>query len=310
MNNLFSYDDQSFGGTEYVAKYFHENIIHLLPKLNNYNCILMPGNSNIRIGSLANSNKDSIVWLNNHLEDFGDDLKYTITHPKILKRIIFFIVPTNYVKKYLIENYNIEESKIIVINYGFDSVNNKTDKFLNIEKTKIIYTVNPDRGLDILLNSLKYINQDFELDIYNNFYPDIILNFPKDFNDDNRITFHGKTPRKTVLRKLSQSHIFVNPSIVKETFCLSQVEALSAGCLVVYNDYGSLSEVSLGYGIKYSGSDNFEQHSKIFAENLNNAINFLKTNKFNSLEQSTQIDDTFSWNNFEKSWKKFHDEKL
>jgi glycosyltransferase involved in cell wall biosynthesis len=153
------------------------------------------------------------------------------------------------------------------------------------------------------MESLKYIDEDFRLEIYNDFDPDF---FP-DLSIDNRVVFYGRTPRATVKEAFESSHIFVYPSVFEETFCLSMAEAMSAGALPVYSKIGSLEEIGNNYGMSYEFTENQNEHYKRFAENLQDAILKIKNNEWDPTEQIGYVNDSFSWDAIEQQWLKFNE---
>jgi UDP-glucose:(glucosyl)LPS alpha-1,2-glucosyltransferase len=313
---VFQYNKQYFGGTEYMAKNFHNQVIRFLPKLSKYNCLIMPGESNRPYHELVSDSKDMIIWLHNLLDQFGPQLMYMFGDKRFVDKVKYFVVVSEYHKSILIKDNGVDPDRIVVIHNAINPIQNNTDRFKDVDVVKLIHMSAPERGLDIIINALPKIKEDFRLNVYNNFYPDLVKfdAAMEQLLDDDRIYFYGKTPRRTVYKDLSESHIFINPSIWKETFCLAQVEAMSANCLTVYNNYGSLPEVALGYGLSYTAKhekpEDLEKHSDMFAKELTKGIKMIKENKFDWKDQSDAVNTKFSWESFKQSWINFHDEKL
>lgn len=313
---VFQYNKQYFGGTEYMAKNFHNQVIRFLPKLSKYNCLIMPGESNRPYHELVSDSKDMIIWLHNLLDQFGPQLMYMFGDKRFVDKVKYFVVVSEYHKSILIKDNGVDPDRIVVIHNAINPIQNNTDRFKDVDVVKLIHMSAPERGLDIIINALPKIKEDFRLNVYNNFYPDLVKfdAAMEQLLDDDRIYFYGKTPRRTVYKDLSESHIFINPSIWKETFCLAQVEAMSANCLTVYNNYGSLPEVALGYGLSYTAKhekpEDLEKHSDMFAKELTKGIKMIKENKFDWKDQSDAVNTKFSWELFKQSWINFHDEKL
>jgi UDP-glucose:(glucosyl)LPS alpha-1,2-glucosyltransferase len=313
---VFQYNKQYFGGTEYMAKNFHSQVVRFLPKLSKYNCLIMPGESNRPYHELVSDSKDMIIWLHNLLDQFGPQLMYMFGDKRFVDKVKYFVVVSEYHKSILVDENGIDPDKVVVIHNAINPIENDTSRFNKVDTVKLIHMSAPERGLDIIINALPKITEDFRLNVYNNFYPDLLKFDPnmEELLNDDRIYFYGKTPRRTVYKDLSESHIFINPSIWKETFCLAQVEAMSANCLTVYNNYGSLPEVALGYGLSYTAKhekpEDLEKHSDMFAKELTKGIKMIKENKFDWKDQSDAVNTKFSWESFKQSWINFHDEKL
>jgi glycosyltransferase involved in cell wall biosynthesis len=318
---IFRTNPNFFNGTEFMVKNFKEKVMPLIPKIKNYNCIVLPGEVYDEYDDLVKSEKKIIFWIHNLVEQFdankvtGDKLveKYFNTKD-FVKKIKCVIVVSEYAKQEMLKSTILDESQIVVIHNAIDPIFNDTDRFKDVKNIKIIHTSASFRGFEILARSLKYIEHDFRLSVYNDIDPDIyeVSPFFKEIYKDKRLFFYSRTPKKTIIDDLSKSHIFAYPSIYKETFCLSQAEAISAGCLPVYRDYGALKEVSLNAGVSYKIEESLhfdEEHVKIFASKLTSGIELIKSNKFNIKNISEEINQKFSWENFKKSWINLH-EKL
>jgi glycosyltransferase involved in cell wall biosynthesis len=303
-SKIFEYHKDSYRGTEYLAKYFHTNILKYMSNINKYRCIIMPGIFNH--SSLLEDDRELIIWSHNTLSQFDTDVLELFNNQIVLNKIKYFIVPSNYAKNEIIKESKIDKEKIIVIYNGFHPVKNDINRFKKVDKVKIIHTSHSGRGFEILAKSLKYIKNDFRLNVYNDIFPDINLvsNEYKKIYKDKRIFLYGPTPKKTLIDDLSKSHIFANPSIFRETFCLSQVEAISANCLPVYNNYGALDEVSFNSGItcNFSNLKTIEECAIDYAQKIDSAIDLIRDNNFDPKDNAEKVNDAFSFKNFVNSW--------
>jgi glycosyltransferase involved in cell wall biosynthesis len=308
MSDIFGYQKNFFGGTEKAAMWFKKNVFPECPKFSNYRCILIPGLFPENILSLFDG-RENILWLQlfpYQIEGIPKDIFYNAFFEKTVRHVI---VPSHYHKKNMIEQSIFPEEKIIVIENAIEKNDYDIKKFENVEKIKIIHASNPERGLQVLLKSIKNIEEDFELNIFNDFYPDLIENseFKKLFEDP-RINFFGKTPNKTVLKFFSEAHIHAYPSTYEETSCLTQIEALSSGCYCVYSNIGALPETSKNYG-KCCDFSSFDEQTMIhnFTEGLQKAIEIIKNKKF---DPHYQVEDVFlkhSPSSIKNKWLKFHE---
>jgi len=304
-NLIFEYNKEVFGGTEYLAKRFHETVLPIVPNFNKYNCIILPGYINLDLNDYINDDKEIILWLHNTTEQFNENITVNAFYKKeFTDKIKYVVVVSEFAKKEFIEKTHIDPNKVVVIYNAIDPIKNDINRFKNVKTVEILHTSAQERGFWVLLLALKYAKEDFNLRIYNKVYSDNITT-SKDYKNllnDKRIYMHGHTSRKVLNDSMSKAHIFVYPSIFEETFCLSQVEALSANCLSIYNDLGALKEVSLGYGIIYDGEVNKEKHAKKIAEMIDESVRKVKSNKYNPALQSEEINNKFSWENFKNSW--------
>jgi UDP-glucose:(glucosyl)LPS alpha-1,2-glucosyltransferase len=318
--NVFQYNKHVFGGTEYMAKNVVSNILPDLANFENYNCVLIPG------PFFESSDQETIVWLHNYPFEFNNDMPVgpngseTINgQEKIIevlksKKTKYVIAVSETQKKYLKETLEIPEEKLVVIPNAIYPLKFNKDKFKNVDKIKLIFASSPDRGLINLLLAMRHVkDQNVELSVFSDFPIDLIEEDGlKELADDSRITFYGKSPHKTVHKYFEESHIFAYPSLHTETFCLSQAEALSSGCLAIYNNVNlaAISEISGGFGNEVSFKlESAEEDSLIFADAINKGIEQIRAGKFNPGKQVSYINEKYSWEKAKENWKALH-EKL
>lgn len=210
-------------------------------------------------------------------------------------------MPSEFHKKETIEQLSLHPSKVYVIPNAINKYSYNPKKFDKPDKVRLINTSSPDRGLSVLLEAVKKIDVDFRLEVYNTYDPDL-----SDFKfKDDRVFFYGRTPRDTVKDATERSHIFSYPSTYPETFCLSVAEAMAAGSLPVYSEYGALMEVTGGRGVHYPFEESEEKHAEVFAEKLTAAIETIKSGSWDPSEQIEYINNKYSWANITDEWLKF-----
>jgi glycosyltransferase involved in cell wall biosynthesis len=304
---MFKYNKSFFGGTEYLAQFVNNEVLPKLPKFKNYNCIVAPGNFEI------SSHKENILWIHNNLYEFDQEFILLIQkNHDLIKKFIFV---SDWQKKEFLSMMNIDKNKLFVINNFSEKIEYHSDKFKNINTVKLIHFSESYRGMDILLNSIPRIDHQIELKIFNDFYPDlldpdkkIILN---ELVKNQQVMFYGKTPRKTLHKYISESHIFAYPAIFNETFCLAQTEAMSAGCMSVTSNFGALKEISGGFSktVDFDKHD-FEKNVESYSNLLNNSIQELKDGQWYPNIQVDFISKQYSKRKFFEDWEYFHDNFL
>ncbi len=299
----FNYNKSAFGGTEYMGRGWHKHLAPYLPKFGKYQSLIIPGVTP-HPEDILNSDKQIIVWMHNTLAQFDDDKADTIRDFRFLDKVKYFIVPTEEHKRITLSEVSIEPERIYVIPNAIEPLKYNPEKFNNVSKVKVIHTSSMDRGLDILLNAMTIMDSDFTIEVYNNFYPDI---YEQELPIDSKVKLYGKTPRMTVRQALEEAHIHAYPSTYPETFCLSQIEALSAGLLCVTSDFGALPEVSGGYGRQYPYVEDRAEHMKIFAEQLAIAVDDIKSNRFDPGAQIEYVNNKYSWKAVKEKWLEFHE---
>lgn len=303
-NELFKPNSYVFGGTEYMVSLFKKHIEPELPILKSYNCILLPGYLP-SIQELILDEREIILWIHNPLNQFEPQLLLDLTHPKISEKIKAVIVVSNYLKSIIVNELNINKNKVFVIYNVIEPILNNIERFKQVDTPKIIYTSSADRGLDILLESIPKIKENIEVNIFSNYYPDIDS---MDINYDSRINFYGLTPRKTVRKALSESHIFAYPCTFNETFCISLGDAISANCLPVHTDQAALVEIGLRKGMVYEFPKN--NHVDKFSEILEEAILRIKSNCYDPKDNANNINERYSLQKFKTNWFEFTQQHL
>lgn len=298
----FQKNPEVFGGTEYMAQGFEEKISRFVPKFQNYLSLVIPGMSP-GLMDLYDYPGEIILWMHNNPTQFAPPLFNLLKNKKFQTKIKYIVVVSEYQKQITINEINIESDKIVVIPNAIETRKYDASKFENTGTIRIVNTSTAERGLDVLVKGIEQTDGDFVVEVYNNYYPETMGKL----TDDPRIVFYGKTPKATVMRAVERAHIHAYPSIYPETFCLSQAEALSAGCLSVTSDYGAIPEISGKHGIIYPYEADKEKHIQVFAENLKVAINKVKNKEFNPIAQIEYVNNKYSWNTIKQHWIELHD---
>ncbi len=285
-----------------MGRGFEKHILPYMPKLDNYICAIAPGNTP-PFEEMYNSRKSIIFWLHNTPNQFGNDELQFFSDSRFINNLKYMIVPSKLAKVEVIKQTAIPEEKIYVIPNAIDSLYYNYNKFNKPNKIKLINASSPDRGLDILLNAINLIKDDFELDIFSRFNP---IQTPS-YEPDPRVNFYGFSYKRTVLKHYETAHIHAYPSTYPETFCISQAEAMSAGLLCVTSDIGALPEISNGLTNIYKYTENKEKHVKVFAEKLSESIELIRSGNWNPESQIEYINKTYSWQAIKDKWIEFHE---
>jgi len=304
---IFDYNSQYFGGTESMARHFHRYLYSSTNKLKNYQCYIFPGNMPTAV-DIINDPREIIMWGHVLTSQLLNDFKFYLSDPRWISKIKYIIAVSEWHKEQMMEELGLPEEKFFVIYNALDDMPKDYEKFKNVDKVKIIHTSSPYRGLEVLLNSLKYVKEDFELNIFNEIIPEIEdeSSIYYQTNKDPRVNFYGKTPKKIIKKFLNESHIYAYPTTYRETFCISLVEGLSSNCLSIFSDFGVMKEVSSGYGQMYPYIDNFEKHSHEFAKELKKGIELVKKGDLDLGDQASFINEKYSWKHFEERWKELN----
>lgn len=221
-----------------------------------------------------------------------------------------------------IKKYNIPRSHCMVIKYALNPIDiqNKPE-----DKIVLFHQCSPQRGLSLLVDVFEKLCEEYnnlELKVHSSWeiYNEKDNNFLKIFRDkqkeyENSDLYHrlekhpkihniGYLPNNELRKSLSSSHIFSYPNIMVETFCLSLLEAMSAGLLCVHPNYGCLPETASNWTMMYPYHENIIQHKKIFYCELKKAIEIVNTKQTQEhlKKQKEYVDYLFNWERRTKEW--------
>lgn len=302
MTEPFEWNRQANGGTEYMARNFRDIILPHTPKLRDYLSLIIPGLLPNPI-DIINQPKKVIMWVHNTPEQFSPMHFNSLKNPKFLEKVKYFIAVSDFSKQEIIKQLGVESERVYVLPNAIHPLKYDSSKFNKPNKVKLINTSSPDRGMDVILNSVTMISEDFELDIFSRFNPN---DYPE-YKPDPRINFYGFSHKSAVIKHYESAHIHAYPSTYPETFCISQAEAMSAGLLCVTSDIGALPEVSNRKTTMYPYNSDGMEHSKIFAKHISDAIEQVRSGKWDPTEQIEYINKTYSWESIKNKWMEFHE---
>ena len=292
---------KAIGGTELMRDALYEKV---KPELwNNLKLIIS------KITDLDDS-KNKLLWLHDLAQDpqYGD-LKNQID---IFERFIF----VSHWQQNMFQTYhNIPWNKSVVIRNAIEPI--EIHEKPKDTKTKFIYTSTPHRGLGILYKAVELLGEtrdDFEVDVYSSFSiygwdqkQVEAQDFFNKISEHKNINYHGTVSNAEVRKALKNSHIFAYPSIYQETYCLSLVEAMSAGCMCLIPNLGALPEIGASFPVMYHYEDNPIDHAVLFANIMNQAIDMYWDNGIQNklVMQKHHTNANHSWDSRIVEWTVF-----
>lgn len=211
------------------------------------------------------------------------------------KKIIEFILMNSdcvfFETKYLIDFF----IKFNVNTYWFPNVRSKSEfnTDLNFNK-KFIYVGNiqEEKGIDDLLNAIKYLPSDYSVDFYGNIKEDKY--YDKDKWQNKIISYEGVIKPSEVQKKISKYDVLILPSY-REGYPGVIIEAFSVGVPVIATELKGISEivkngvsgilvptnnpVKLSEAIKYFDNENYLQFCNDAKLSFNNFETTIKTNE-------------------------------
>ena len=318
--DVFSKKSLGKSGVGITAK----NIFKRLPKslLNKFQIIVDHTDYFIPL----DDNKIRIYWSHLTPEQNEEVAKIVTADPKPLAnggwnkfhKIIFI---SHHQMENWINKYNIPRSHCIVMKYALEPIElQKKPK----DKIVLVHQSSPQRGLSLLVDIFERLCVEYdniELKVHSSYkiYDDN-NDFLKIFNEKQkeyeksdlyqRLERHpkinniGSISNEELKKSLSSSHIFAYPNIMQETFCLSLLEAMSAGCLCVHPNYGCLPETAANWTMMYDYHEKIPQHEDIFYRELKKAIEIAnqKETQEHLKKQKGYVDYLFNWNRRTQDW--------
>ena len=215
-----------------------------------------------------------------------------------------------------IARYNIPYSHCIVLKYALypiETCEKPKDKIV------LVHHSNPQRGLEVLVNVFEKLSKEYdniELNVHSSWKIYGLNDWEDNYKKTDlyqklekhpKINNIGYLPNKKLRESLASSHIFAYPSIWKETFCLSLLEAMSAGCLCVHSSLGALSETSSNWTMMYQFDEDLKMHENKFYKKLKHAIEIvsLEQTQKHLQKQKEYIDYHFNWDRRTQEWIEF-----
>lgn len=194
------------------------------------------------------------------------------------------------------------------------------------EKVKMIYSSTPQRGLSILyavFEELYKKDQNIELNVYSSFdiYGHQSRNTPflplfEKCKEHPGVNYFGSVSHDELLKATDEQHILALPSIWPETSCITAMENMSAGNLIVTNNLGALPETTAGFALQYDYTTNLNAHAARFYDALKRGIDIIRGPRFENkihgeeisnhlFEQKAYADKFYNWELRGVEWTSF-----
>ena len=283
-SKIFNLNDAN-GGTEILARKFEEQILPLIPELNNYNWIIAPGSGQIL------EEKINIAWI--HIGEYEQDLDW-VQHPNL----DYLIFVSEYQKQKFLRRFDIDISKCYVINNFINDI--KYVWYKDTDIIKIAFHVSPERGLQVLMRAVSNID-DPKIELHA--FGDFSKNKKYSALFDKRIFLHEKMSNSSVINFISMCHIFAYPSIWNETSSMCLIESLCSGLYCITNDSSVLPETGINLTHIYKTQSTIEKESKVLEKEIVKAIDEIRSGRFDSKIQSDISNNYYSISKAIDSWK-------
>ena len=287
------------GGTELVYKWMTEK---LPPELKDKVQIICS-----RVRELED--KPKIYWLH----DTADDPEVQhLKDSESLKRFQSLVFCSHWQQQEYVLKLGIPHDSGIVIQHAVEPFPEHEKP--STDKIKLIYASTPHRGLDILLSVFEALykeRQDIELDVYSSFKIYDREEMDKQYqplydaaNNMEGVNYHGTVSNDEIRQAMMKSHIFAYPSTYPETSCITLIEAMKAGLLGVFPNFGALPETSANFGFMYNYSEDKQRNANVFKNVLNTALDALKDPHMQGMlkTQKSYFDIFYGWESRMPKW--------
>ena len=235
-----------YGGTEiqydYLRKYGDRNLLELVQIT-----------TSVPEKEPLHPLRPNILWIKNSYDQ--PNLAPWFTKKENHKKYDWYVFNSHWTYEKYRYFFNVPDTRSVVIKNGIDYEELKIKKdFTYKDPLRLVYFSTPWRGLDVLLNTMELLKdeKDIVLDVYSStiIYGDgfHIENEPKflklyeQARDLKNVNYKGYLYHDELMGKLKEYHVSVHPSTFEETFCISAMEALAAGCMLITTDLGAIPE--------------------------------------------------------------------
>jgi UDP-glucose:(glucosyl)LPS alpha-1,2-glucosyltransferase len=212
-----------------------------------------------------------------------------------------------------IREYDIPRSHCVVMKHALNPI-----EVLEKPKDKIVlvHHSNPQRGLSLLVDVFEKLCEEYdniELKVHSSWKIYGVNDWESDYTKSDlyqRLEKHpkikniGYLPNDKLKKSLASSHIFPYPNIMPETFCLSLLEAMSAGLLCVHPNFGCLPETASNWTMMYPYHEKIIPHEERCYQELKKAIDIVNTKKTQEhlKKQKEYVDYLFNWERRTQDW--------
>jgi glycosyltransferase involved in cell wall biosynthesis len=225
-------------------------------------------------------------------------------------KIIFI---SHYQMENWINRYDISRSHCTVVKYALDPIELQEKPK---DKIVLVHHSNPQRGLSLLVDVFEKLCEEYdniELKVHSSWNIYGMNKSQEDYEKSDlykRLKKHpkihniGHLPNEELKKSLASSHIFAYSNIIPETFCLSLLEAMSAGLLCVHPNYGCLPETASNWTMMYDYHEKIPQHEERFYHELKKAIEIVnqKQTQEHLKKQKEYVDYLFNWDRRTQEW--------
>ena len=186
------------------------------------------------------------------------------------------------------------------------------------QPVKILFTSTPWRGLNVLLGAMQLIkNPLISCDVYSStkIYGSSFDETNKDLYEPlfeqarqiKNVNYLGFASNETILKSITNYHLYVYPNIWEETSCISAIEALAHGLYGIVTNYGALYETCSEWPLYVQYQSDYKMLAQHFAYAIEGIVGQLHQPGMQELLTSQQMfyKKFYNWENRKHEWTNF-----
>ena len=214
-------------------------------------------------------------------DGFDQYINYGLGDPRVSARYEKMIAVSNWQRDTLSERSGFPADKISVIYNGVvpELFSDQSTRVSN----RLIFTAAPYRGLALMMRIFNEVVKEFpelELHVYSGMKiydtnrpfagPQVaeLNHIKRQFASEKRVTFFGNVLQSELAAALGQAAIWVYPNIIFETFCITALEAMAAGCVPIASGTSALPETIGETGILIDEEPGSDAYVRSFRESV------------------------------------------
>jgi glycosyltransferase involved in cell wall biosynthesis len=215
-----------------------------------------------------------VVWIHN---DYLNPQYEWMRDEEQMAKVVRLVFVSKTQRQHFLDNYDLPPERCVVIPNAIHT--NKTVRPWprNPWRWRCAYISAAFRGLDLLLDAWQEIApENADLHIWsgpslwalddNSYRPNYYRPLFAKANSIPNVFYHRIAPNDFIRTALLDMHFHLYPCTIPscETFCLSAVEAMSAGCRVIAPSASVFPETTAGFARLYPYSEDRDQHKRDF----------------------------------------------
>lgn len=262
------------------------------------------GNDLVEIKSNLGGNTMYCLWTGHDIDQAAAKL---LEDNNTKNMVDLYIFVSDWQRMRYIKAYNIDYNKTYIMRNG---IGKPFEKYLSLpinkKQNSMTYCSIPYRGLELMIpifKSIKSKNKDATLKIYSgmNIYKqeEETHNTYEEFKTMEDVKYSYGVSQEKLASELSSIEYLTYPNTFQETACITVLQAMATGCLVVTSDLGALKETMNNMNIYVDiNIYNFNRNNYVveFINKLNTMMN-VPNNIKDMLRESNRkhIRENYTW---------------